>query len=245
MSEELANSRRLFARNGWPLIDVTRRSIEETRRPSLAICRIAAPEHRRDMSLWRAGDPLLLASRSLARLAVLRGAGLPVEARAVDLDERAIEQEAAPPAPRPMMWPACWRGKGARRLRSCPRRLVLGADQTLAIAGEILHKPADLTEARAQLRRLSGHTHVLHSAVAVVRGEEVLFEIVESARLTMRDLSDACLDSYLAEAGTLVLTSVGAYQIEGPGVHLFERIDGNHFTILGLPLLPGAGLFPQ
>lgn len=196
------------------------------------------------MSLWRAGDPLLLASRSLARLAVLRGAGLLVEARAVDLDERAIEAEArnAGAAPDDVARVLA-REKALAASALAPDRLVLGADQTLAIAGDILHKPADLGEARGQLQRLSGRTHVLHSAVAVVRGEEVLFEVVESARLTMRDLTADCLDSYLAEAGALVLTSVGAYQIEGPGVHLFEAIDGNHFTILGLPLLPVLAYF--
>lgn len=196
------------------------------------------------MSLWRAGDPLLLASRSLARLAVLRGAGLPVEARAVDLDERAIEQEARTAGAAPDdVARVLAREKALAASALAPDRLVLGADQTLAIAGEVLHKPADLKEARAQLQRLSGRTHVLHSAVAVVRGEDVLFETVESARLTMRDLSADCLDSYLAEAGAMALTSVGAYQIEGPGVHLFDAIDGNHFTILGLPLLPVLAYF--
>ncbi len=196
------------------------------------------------MSLWRAGDPLLLASRSLARLAVLRGAGLRVEARAVDLDERVLEAEArrAGAAPDDVARVLA-REKALAASALAPDRLVLGADQTLAIAGEILHKPVDLADARAQLQRLSGRTHVLHSAVAIVRAEEVLFEVVESASLTMRALSDSCLDSYLADAGAQVLTSVGAYQIEGPGIHLFERIDGNHFTILGLPLLPVLAYF--
>ncbi|WP_029006680.1 Maf family protein [Azorhizobium doebereinerae] len=196
------------------------------------------------MSLWRAPEPLLLASRSAARLGVLRGAGLRVEARAVDLDERAIEAEAraAGAAPDDVARVLAQR-KALAASALAPGRVVLGADQTLALAGEILHKPADLAGARDQLRQLSGRRHVLHSAVAVVRDEELLFEVVESAGLLMRALSEDCLDSYFAEAGPHVVHSVGAYQIEGPGVQLFEAVEGDHFTILGLPLLPVLAYF--
>jgi septum formation protein len=117
-------------------------------------------------------------------------------------------------------------------------RLVVGADQTLALGRRRFDKPSDRAAARAQLRALAGRTHELHAAVAVARGRDVLFEDVGIARLTMRALSEESLDRYLDAAGAAVTATVGAYQLEGLGVHLFERIDGDHFTILGLPLLP-------
>ncbi|GGF75722.1 Maf-like protein [Azorhizobium oxalatiphilum] len=196
------------------------------------------------MSLWRASDPLLLASRSAARLDMLRNAGLRVEARPVELDERAVEDEAVRSGAAPDdVARVLAREKALAASRLVPGRVVLGADQTLAVAGGVLHKPADLDAARDQLRKLSGRAHVLHSGVAVVRDEEVLFEDVDSARLVMRDLSEDFLDSYLAEAGPQVISSVGAYQIEGHGVQLFEAVEGSHFTILGLPLLKVLAYF--
>jgi len=114
---------------------------------------------------------------------------------------------------------------------------VIGADQTLALGQRRFDKPCDRAAARAQLMALSGNTHQLHSAVAVVSGEDVLFEAVDSASLMMRSLSDTFLDAYFDAAGAAVTESVGAYQLEKLGIHLFERIEGDHFTILGLPLL--------
>ena len=119
-----------------------------------------------------------------------------------------------------------------------PGRLVLGADQTLARGAKRFGKPADRAEAAAQLRELRGRTHELNSALALVRDGKVLFDCVDSARLTMRDFSDRFLDDYLDMAGDAALASVGAYQLETVGVHLFEGVDGDYFTILGLPLLP-------
>jgi septum formation protein len=119
-----------------------------------------------------------------------------------------------------------------------PGRVVLGADQVLALGGEVLAKPADLAAARARLCRLAGRTHSLHSAAALVRDGAVLATIGQEAMLTMRPLSEDALDRYLAAAGPVVCDSVGAYQLEGLGVHLFSAIAGDHFTILGLPLLP-------
>ncbi|BAF86000.1 putative maf protein [Azorhizobium caulinodans ORS 571] len=196
------------------------------------------------MSLWRLPEPLLLASRSSARLAVLRGAGLPVEARPVAIDERAIEAEARGTGAAPDdVARVLAQAKALAASALAPGRVVLGADQTLALGGDILHKPPTLEAARAQVRQLAGRTHVLHAAVAIVRDEEVLFETVETAQLTMRDLSDEAIESYFAAAGPQVIESVGAYQIEGPGLQLFERIDGDHFTILGLPILPVLACF--
>ena len=117
-------------------------------------------------------------------------------------------------------------------------RVVVGADQTLALKERMFSKPAGRTQASEQLRALAGATHELHSAIAIVRNSEILFEHVAVARMTMRKLSNEAIERYLDAAGAAVTTSVGAYQLEGLGVHLFERIEGDHFTILGLPLLP-------
>lgn len=120
-------------------------------------------------------------------------------------------------------------------------RFVIGADQTLALGERRFTKPVDRAAAREQLRALSGKTHELHSAVAVARDGRVLFSQVDTARLTMRSLSDRFLEAYLDAAGAAVTSSVGGYQLERLGIHLFERIDGDHFTILGLPLFALLG----
>jgi septum formation protein len=114
---------------------------------------------------------------------------------------------------------------------------VLGADQTLALDGKQFSKPADRAAARAQLRALSGRSHELHSAIAFAQDATLLFEYVGLARLTMRVLSDRFIELYLDAIGDAATTSVGAYQLEGPGVQLFERLEGDYFTILGLPLI--------
>jgi septum formation protein len=119
-----------------------------------------------------------------------------------------------------------------------PGRIVLGADQTLSLNLRRFSKPADRHAAHDQLRMLAGKTHTLHSAVALVRDGREVFAHIEEARLTMRPLSDAFIARYLDSAGHSVTASVGAYQVEGLGIHLFERIEGDHFTVLGLPLLP-------
>jgi septum formation protein len=118
-----------------------------------------------------------------------------------------------------------------------PGKFVIGADQTLALGMRLFSKPAGRAQAAEQLHALAGRRHELHSAVAVARDGKILFETVTIARMTMRQLGEAEIDAYLDEAGEAVTSSVGAYQLEGPGVHLFERIEGDHFTILGLPLL--------
>jgi septum formation protein len=188
------------------------------------------------MPMWRATQPLVLASRSAPRRAMLEAAGLPVETSVPDLDERAVEAAAGPRGPAAAAILLA-RAKASAVARSKPGRLVVGADQTLALGDRRFDKPGDRAAARAQLMALSGNTHHLHSAVAVAYGGEVLFDAVDTASLTMRGLSDEFLDAYLDAAGAAVLESVGGYQLEKLGIHLFERIEGDHFTILGLPLL--------
>ncbi len=188
------------------------------------------------MSLWLAADPLVLASKSAVRRALLESAGVPVEVHPADLDERGLEAGARSAAPGAIA-ALLAREKASVVARLHPGRLVLGADQTLALGAKRFAKPADRAAARAQLRALSGRTHELHAAAAFVQDGTVLFEHVGAARLTMRTLSDQILDRYLDAVGSAVTASVGAYQIEGPGIQLFERIDGDYFTILGLPLM--------
>jgi septum formation protein len=122
--------------------------------------------------------------------------------------------------------------------RRRPDALVIGADQVLAFEGEILNKPGEISAARTQLQQLRGKTHHQHSGVALAQGGKILWSHCEQATLTMRRFSDAFLDRYLAEAGTSLCGIVGAYEIEGRGIQLFERVEGDHFTIIGLPLLP-------
>ena len=160
------------------------------------------------------------------------------EAVPADIDERAVQQASGLSAPGEIA------GLLAREKALCgvdrasPARYVVGADQTLALGERLFSKPAGRAQAAEQLRALAGHSHELHSAVAVARDGKILFDDVAVARMTMRQLSEAEIEAYLDAAGEAVTTSVGAYQLEGLGVHLFERIEGDHFTILGLPLLP-------
>jgi septum formation protein len=189
------------------------------------------------MPFWLVGEPLVLASKSTIRHAILRDAGIPVVVEPADIDERAIEQRSATEdAGELAAMLACEKARTvAARL---PGRLVLGADQTLALGERRFSKPADRAGARRQLAALRGQTHELHSAVALVRGSSVLFEHREVARLTMRSFSDQFLEAYLDAAGAAVTASVGGYQLEKVGIQLFEDIQGDHFTILGLPLVP-------
>lgn len=189
------------------------------------------------MTLWLAAQPLVLASRSDIRGKILAAAGLRFEIRPAPVDERAVEAKAgvsdAAAVARHLA-----RAKADTVAASLPGRLVLGADQTLARGSRRFSKPADRAEAAEQLRALRGRTHELHSALALVRDGAPLFACVDTARLTMRDFSDRFLDNYLDMAGEMAMSSVGGYQLEGIGIHLFERVDGDFFTILGLPLLP-------
>ena len=188
------------------------------------------------MTLWRGEDPLILASRSRARQTLLANAGIGFEAVAADIDERAVQQ-ASSLSSAPDIAALLAREKALFVSLRRPGRFVVGADQTLALGARLFSKPAGRAEAADQLRALAGNRHQLHSGVAVARDGKILFSDVSAARMTMRPLTDAEISAYLDEAGEALTSSVGAYQLEGLGVHLFERVEGDHFTILGLPML--------
>jgi septum formation protein len=188
---------------------------------------------------WRDTAPLVLASQSLARQGLLSAAGIPFEICAAGIDERGIEA------------PLVVLGAGASEIalqlsrakalpvsREKPGRLIIGADQTLCLEGRLFAKPDDRAAAMAQLEALSGRTHELYSGCCVARENTLLFETVGVARLSCRRLSPAFIDAYLTNVSDALLGSAGVYRIEGPGIHLFDAIEGDHATILGLPLLP-------
>ena len=179
---------------------------------------------------------MILASQSRARQTLLANAGIAFEAVPADIDERAVQQASRLVAPGDIA-ALLAREKALYVSMRQPGQFVVGADQTLALGTRLFSKPAGRAQAAEQLRALAGRSHELHSAVAVAREGKILFEAVAVARMTMRRLDEAEIDAYLDEAGDAVTSSVGAYQLEGLGVHLFERIEGDHFTILGLPLL--------
>lgn len=184
-------------------------------------------------------SPLILASQSPFRRMLMENAGLVFQAQAADIDERAVEETLAAGNPTPVEIAEALAIEKAREVsRRHPGALVIGSDQTLSLDGRVFHKPADMAEAKAHLVSMSGRTHSLNCGIALVRDGETIWSDVSIAHLTMRSLSDAFIDRHLARVGTRILASVGAYQLEGEGVQLFERIDGDYFTILGLPLLP-------
>ena len=180
---------------------------------------------------------LILASNSVTRAKLLRAAGVVFEARESGVDEAPLK--------------AAWLGEGrdpraiaeglaqakALAVSRQVSDLVIGADQTLELEGRLIDKPADAAQARERLLALRGRMHRLHSAVVLMRGDAVIWRGTPAADLRVRDFSDAWLEDYLNQVGAAVLNSVGAYQLEGLGVQLFDRIEGDWFTILGLPMV--------
>jgi septum formation protein len=184
---------------------------------------------------------LILASASVARKAMLEGAGLTFDVIPADLDETAVRNSAAEENPQtePADIAALLAAEKARHVsRLQPSALVIGSDQVLALGDKLFAKAGSMDEARDILRALRGCTHTLISAVALARDGEVYWRTSDSAQLTMRNFSDVFLESYLKRIGDQALRGVGCYELEGLGAQLFDRVEGDWFTILGLPLLP-------
>lgn len=181
---------------------------------------------------------LILASGSAARRRMLEAAGL-----AFSVERPRVDEEAAKGSFRSEGMPARDQADALAELKALSvsglrEGFVIGADQMLSLEGEVFDKPRNVDEARAHLLRLRGCTHELITAAVVAREGTVIWRHIDTPRLTMRSFSDAFLDDYLARAGGDVLSSVGAYKLEGLGAQLFERVEGDYFSVLGLPLLP-------
>lgn len=182
---------------------------------------------------------IVLASGSVHRRELLRSAGIDFTVEASDLDERAIEAPLQESGVSPEDVAAILAEAKATDVSTRhPGAIVIGADQTLSLGDEVLHKPASMEDARRTLLKLSGRTHHLNSAVVLVEDGVVTWRHVATAAITMRTLDPGFIGRYLAHAGQKALTSVGAYQIEREGIQLMESIEGDYFTIIGLPLLP-------
>jgi septum formation protein len=182
---------------------------------------------------------IILASTSATRQRLLQAAGLRFMAEAAHIDETSVIESLTAEKAKPRdVADVLAELKALKISNRHPEATVIGADQVLSLGTEMFQKPADRDAARLQLQRLRGRTHVLSSAVCVARGGSVVWRVVEEARLTMRAFSDAFLDAYLVGAAEDILGSVGAYHVEGTGIQLFSKIEGDAFTIQGLPLLP-------
>jgi len=182
---------------------------------------------------------LILASGSAVRQTLLKNAGLIFDAKPAKVDEREVEQNLPERQRDPISIARHLAVAKAQDVSANhPNVYVIGCDQTMSLGERVFHKASSLEEARSTLETLRGKTHALNSAVCLVKDGEVLWETVVSAKLHVRQFSEEWLNQYLIRNGASILSSVGCYQLEGEGVQLFERIDGDYFTILGLPLLP-------
>ena len=182
---------------------------------------------------------LLLASSSQIRLTLLRNARVPVTAHAARIDETTIRQSLQADHATPRDIADTLAELKARKIaQRNPTALVLGCDQILALGDQVFEKPETPEQARAQLTQLRGQTHHLHSALVLYHNAEPIWRHIGTAKLTMRDVSDAYLDGYLSRQWPTIASAVGAYQLESEGIRLFSAIEGDYFTILGLPLLP-------
>lgn len=182
-------------------------------------------------------SPLVLASASPFRKALLENAGLTFDVEPAQIDERAVEAALGDLNPEDVATILA-EAKAQDVSERNPGAIVIGSDQTLSLDGAIYHKPADMDEARRRLLALSGKTHDLNSAIVLAKDGETIWRHMSVARMTMRDLDPGFIGRHLSNVGDEALSSVGAYQFEGEGIQLFERIDGDYFAIIGLPMLP-------
>jgi septum formation protein len=183
--------------------------------------------------------PLILASKSPFRAMILKNSGIPFRSEGANIDERSVEAPLFNTGATPEdLAQVLAEAKALEVSERFADDIVLGADQTLSLGDDVFHKPRDMEEARRHLLRLSGRTHQLNSAMAIAKNGETLWQHMSVARLTMRDLSPEFIGQHLAEVGEAALQSVGAYQYEGLGIQLFDKIEGDYFTIIGLPILP-------
>ena len=185
--------------------------------------------------------PVILASGSAIRRQLLANAGVAFTIVPAEVDEAAIRAELTVESDcvdASHVASVLARAKAEHVSRANSGALVIGADQILALGSRLFEKPENLTEARDHLDRLRGRTHELHSAVVLAQDGQSIWGTVQSAQLTMRRFSDAFLDAYIAQAGARICSSVGAYELEGLGLQLFDTFSGDYFTILGLPMLP-------
>lgn len=183
------------------------------------------------------GERLILASKSAARRAMLDNAGVPFTVQVADVDEDAVKAVHDPADPAGLAVELA-RVKALAVSRHDADAWVLGADQTLAFDGGLISKAKSLDEARARLSAMRGKAHHLHSGAALARNGQIVWSGVDTAAMQVRAFTDAFLDAYLAREGEALLTSVGSYKLEGMGSQLFDRIDGDYFTVLGMPLWP-------
>ncbi|MBN9479576.1 MAG: septum formation protein Maf [Bordetella sp.] len=181
------------------------------------------------------GERLILASKSAARRAMLADAGVPFSVQVADVDEDALKTPGVDPAGLAV---ELARAKALAVSRHDADAWVLGADQTLAFDGGLVSKAPTLQAARERLAAMRGRTHRLHSGAALARNGQVVWSGADTVEMRMRDFSDAFLDAYLAAEGEALLACVGAYRLEGMGAQLFEAVEGDYFTVLGLPLWP-------
>lgn len=181
------------------------------------------------------GERLILASKSAARRAVLTDAGVPFTVQVADVDEDALKTPGVDPVELAV---ELARAKALAVSRHDAEAWVLGADQTLAFDGGLVSKAPSLAAARERLIAMRGRTHQLHSGAALARNGQVVWSGVDTVEMRMRDFSDAFLDAYLAAEGEALLSCVGSYRLEGLGSQLFEAVEGDYFTVLGLPLWP-------
>ncbi|MGL4405256.1 MAG: Maf family nucleotide pyrophosphatase [Notoacmeibacter sp.] len=182
--------------------------------------------------------PLILASNSRHRAKLLTDVGLEFSGHHPQIDERAIDQTLGQDVSPEDRAQILAQAKALAVSEEFPSALVLGCDQILALGDEIIHKAVDFEAARATLLKLSGQTHTLYSALALAKNGEIIWSFTAPVHMTMRKLNPENIGRYLALTQESILSSVGCYQIEGPGLQLFEKIDGDYWSIIGLPLLP-------